>query len=315
MSPRVHCIILNWRTPEMTLEAAQAAMRAMEGIEGAITIVDNDSQDGSFERMQTEAAGWPRVRVLQSGRNGGYGAGNNFGIRAGLPGGERADYIYILNPDAFPAPGAIRALLDHMEARPEVGLAGSHIHGPDGAAHTTAFRFPSVASEFEGAARTGIISRLLHRHIVAPPLPRQTGRVDWLAGASVMIRHTVLDQIGLFDETFFLYFEETDLCRRAAMAGWPTVYVVESRVAHIGSVSTGMKEWKRTPRYWFESRHHYFVKNHGRFYACLATLAHWAGLGLFGLRVLVQGKKPHTPPYFFRDFVTYCLGSRPTPEK
>lgn len=315
MSPRVHCIILNWRTADMTLDAARAAIGAMEGIDGAITIVDNDSQDGSFEKMQAATADWPRVRVLQSGRNGGYGAGNNAGIRAGLPGGARADYVYILNSDAFPAPDAIRALLDYLEAHRDVGLAGSHIHGINGEPHTTAFRFPSISSEFEGAACTGIFSRLLKNHIIAPPLPTQTTRVDWLAGASVMIRQTVLDQIGLFDETFFLYFEETDLCRRAALAGWPTVYVVESRVAHIGSVSTGMKNWKRTPRYWFESRNHYFVKNHGRLYAWLATLAHWAGLGVFSVRVLVQGKKPHTPPHFFRDFVTYCFRSRPKPEK
>ncbi|MCC5969955.1 MAG: glycosyltransferase family 2 protein [Pararhodobacter sp.] len=310
---RVHCIILNWRTAEMTVDAARAAVQAMEGIEGAITIVDNDSQDGSFEKLQAECGSWPRVRVVQSGRNGGYGAGNNFGIRTGLPGG--ADYVYILNSDAFPAPDAIRALLDYLETHPDVGLAGSHIHGPDGAPHTTAFRFPSIGSEFEGAARTGIFSRLLESRIIAPPLPTQTTRVDWLAGASVMIRQAVLDQIGLFDETFFLYFEETDLCRRAALAGWPTAYVVESRVAHIGSVSTGMKDWSRTPRYWFESRHHYFVKNHGKLYAWLATLAHWAGLGIFRLRVLVQGKTSHTPPYFFRDFLTYSLGLRSKPEK
>lgn len=315
MTPRVHCIILNWRTPELTLKAAQSAIRAMEGIDGAITIVDNDSQDGSFEKLQTAAANWPRVRVLQSGRNGGYGAGNNFAIRAGLPGGERADYVYILNSDAFPAPDAIRTLLDYLQANPRAGIAGSHIHGPEGEPHTTAFRFPSIASEFEGAAQTGFISRLLKNHIVAPPLPAQTMPVDWLAGASVMMRQEVLEQIGLFDEAFFLYFEETDLCRRARLAGWQTVYVVESRVSHIGSVSTGMKQWDRTPRYWFDSRRHYFEKNHGKAVAWVATLAHWAGLGLFGLRILFQGKKPHTPPHFFRDFVTYSVSPRSTPER
>ncbi|KPQ06994.1 MAG: putative glycosyltransferase [Rhodobacteraceae bacterium HLUCCA12] len=315
MSARVHCIILNWRTAEMTLDATRAAFAAMDGIEGAITIVDNDSQDGSFEQMQAATADWPRVRVLQSGRNGGYGAGNNHGIRAGLSEGVAADYVYILNSDAFPAPDAIRTLLDYLEAHPGVGLAGSHIHGPDGTPHTTAFRFPSIAGEFEGAACIGLVSRLLKNSIVAPPLPTQTTRVDWLAGASVMIRQAVLDEIGLFDETFFLYFEETDLCRRAARAGWPTVYVTESRVSHIGSVSTGMKDWRRTPQYWFASRHHYFVKNHGRIYAWTATLAHWLGLALFRIKARMQGKKPHTPPYFFRDFVTYCFGLRPRPEK
>lgn len=306
----VNCVILNWRTAEMTIRAVESAMIAMEGIDGAITVVDNDSQDGSFEAMSAAMAGWPRVRVLQSGRNGGYGAGNNHGIRAGLPGGLRPDYTYVLNSDAFPAPDAIKVLVDYLDSHPRAGFAGSHIHGPEGDPHTTAFRFPSIASEFEGAAQTGPISRLLRGSIVAPPLPAQTQRVDWVAGASVLMRQSMLDQIGLFDEVFFLYFEETDLFLRAARAGWEAVYVVESRVMHIGSVSTGMKHWRRVPGYWFESRRHYFEKNHGRAYALTATAAHVAGLGIHGLRVLVQRKTPHSPPYFLRDLVKHSLGTR-----
>ena len=142
--PTVLTVILNWRTPDMTLQAAEAALRAMEGVEGAITIVDNDSGDGSYETMLAEVAarGWDRgavpVRVLQSGWNGGFGAGNNYGIRAGLPGGQRPDFVYILNSDAFPAPDAIRALRDHLIAHPATGFAGSFIHGDDGAPHQTA---------------------------------------------------------------------------------------------------------------------------------------------------------------------------------
>jgi N-acetylglucosaminyl-diphospho-decaprenol L-rhamnosyltransferase len=308
----VHVIILNWRTPEMTVKAAQSAVTAMAGVSGAITIVDNDSQDGSFEKMVTETAEMPRVRVLQSGRNGGYGAGNNFGIRAGLPDGSRADYVYILNSDAFPAPDAIKVLVEYLDAHPAAGFAGSFIHGSDGKPHVTAFRFPSIASEFEGAVCLGPVTRWLRDRVVSMPLPQATTAVDWLAGASVLMRMDVLDQIGLFDETFFLYFEETDLCRRAALAGWPTVYVRESRVEHIGSVSTGMKTWKRTPQYWFDSRAHYFTKNHGRLYAAAATAVHMAGLVLWRVRMMVQGKERLDPPYFLRDFLKHSLMTRTT---
>lgn len=303
----VLCVILNWRTAEMTRKATESALVAMEGVEGAIVVVDNDSQDGSFEALSTAFAGHPRVRVVQSGRNGGYGAGNNVGIRAGLPGGVAPDYVYILNSDAFPAPDAIRVLRDHLDTHPDVGFAGSHIHGPEGEPHTTAFRFPSALGELEGAAKTGPITRLLQRWVVAPPLPTTTQRVDWLAGASVMMRRSVLDRIGLFDETFFLYYEETDLCRRAARAGWPTVYVVESRVMHIGSVSTGMKDWRRVPDYWFRSRRHYFEKNHGRAYAVAATAAHLAGIGIYWLRTLTGRRQPHWPPHFLRDLVRHTV--------
>lgn len=303
----VLCVILNWRTAEMTKRAVQAALVAMEGIEGAITVVDNDSQDGSFEALSAAAEGWPRVRVLQSGRNGGYGAGNNVGIRAGLPDGSKPDYVYILNSDAFPEPGAIRVLLDYLEAHPDTGFAGSYIYGEDGHPHVSAFRFPSIASELEGAAKTGPISKLLKGAIVAPALPGVTSRVDWVAGASVLMRQAMLDRIGLFDETFFLYFEETDLFLRGARAGWQATYVVESRVMHLGSVSTGMREWKRVPDYWFASRQHYFTKNHGRLYALGATAAHVAGLGIYGLRVLIGRKKPHSPPHFVRDLLRHSL--------
>jgi N-acetylglucosaminyl-diphospho-decaprenol L-rhamnosyltransferase len=302
-------VILNWRTAEMTLRAAEAALRAMEPIEGAIVIVDNDSGDGSFELLTATVAqrGWGRVRVVQSGRNGGFGAGNNFGIRAGLPDGMKPDFVYLLNSDAFPAPDAIRALRDHLLAHPATGFAGSYIHGPDGQAHRTAFRFPSIASEFEGAIRLGLVSRLLKGSIVAAPLPKVTSRVDWLAGASIMMRQSVLDQVGLFDETFFLYFEETELCHRAAKAGWPTDYVVESRVEHIGSVSTGMKTWARIPSFWLDSRSYYFRKAHGRSYAALATMAHVAGGVLWRARLLVQRKDRGDPPYFLRDLVAHAL--------
>lgn len=303
----VLCVILNWRTAEMTIRATEAALAAMEGIEGGITVVDNDSQDGSFETMSARMADWPRVRVIQSGRNGGYGSGNNVGIRAGLPGGGRPDYVYILNSDAFPEADAIRVLRDHLDRNPATGFAGSFVHGEDGEPHVTAFRFPSILGEFEGAAATGPITRLLKDYVVAPPLPTETGPVPYVAGMSLIMRQEALDRVGLFDETFFLYFEETDLCRRVRNAGYAIDYVVESRVMHIGSVSTGMKRWQRVPRYWFQSRRHYLVKNHGWIYAQMATLAHVAGMGVYGLRVLLQRKKPHNPPYFLRDLVRYSL--------
>ncbi|KPP85343.1 MAG: putative glycosyltransferase [Rhodobacteraceae bacterium HLUCCO07] len=299
-------IILNYRTPAMTLQAAEAALREMEGIAGELVIVDNDSGDGSFEMLQegVQSRGWD-VRVLQSGHNGGFGAGMNFGMRAGLRDGSAPDYYYILNSDAFPDAGAIHVLLDYLESHPGVGIAGSCIHGPEKDIHFTAFRFPGILSEFEGAIRFGPVTRMLADHAVPMPVPEKSGPVDWLAGASMMLRARVLDEIGMFDEAFFLYFEETDLCRRAALAGWPTHYVAESRVTHIGSVSTGMKGWDRVPEYWLDSRWHYFVKNHGLGYAVLATLAHVTGGSLYRLRALLQWRGLADSPHFLRRLIVH----------
>ncbi|QCO56122.1 glycosyltransferase family 2 protein [Pseudorhodobacter turbinis] len=308
-------VILNWRTADMTLSAAEVALREMKGIPGALTIVDNDSGDGSYEKLSAAVAerGWDKgeipVRVIQSGHNGGFGAGNNVGIRAGLPGGDRPDYVYILNSDAFPSVGAIRALYNHLEDNPKTGFTGSYVHGEDGTPHRAAFRFPSIAGEFESSVRFGPVSRLLHRYIVAQPIPETTTRVDWLVGASLMMRQSVLDEVGLFDETFFLYFEETELSHRAAAAGYPSDFVRTSTVMHIGSVSTGMKTWARMPSYWFDSRLYYFTKVHGRGYAALATLSLVFGSILWRLRLLFQRKERADPPHFLRDLIAHTARS------
>lgn len=313
MAKTLLTVILNWRTADMTLHSAESALREMAGMPGALTIVDNDSGDGSYEKICAEVAarGWDKadvpVRVLQSGHNGGFGAGNNVGIRAGLPGGVRPDYVYILNSDAFPDTGAIQLLFDHMEANPTLGFSGSYIHGDDGVPHRTAFRFPSALGDFEAHIRFGPVSRLLRRKIVAQPLPTVTTRVDWLAGASMMMRQDVLEEIGLFDETFFLYFEETELCHRAAMAGHPTDYVRDSSVTHIGSVSTGMKTWRRMPDYWFDSRTWYYTKTQGKLYWVFATILLILGASLWRVRMLIQRKDRRDPPMFLRDLIRHSL--------
>lgn len=314
---KLQTILLNWRTPEMTLQALEAALEAMARVPGewGITLVDNDSQDGSEQRIRAAVAeraeepGWDRVRVLQSGRNGGFGAGNNHGIRDALAQPEPPQYIYLLNSDAFPAPDAIVHLLAHLDRHPETGIAGSYIHGTDGEAHVTAFRFPSFLSEVESAMHLGLVTRVLSDHVVPLGVPEGTREVDWLAGASMMIRREVLETVGLFDETFFLYFEETDLCRRAADAGFRTTYVRESEVAHIGSVSTGMKEWSAVPDYWFDSRRHYFLKNHGHAYLTAATAGRAIAGAAWQLRRRVQRKDDRDPPGLLRGLVRHAFRS------
>lgn len=312
--PTVLTVLLNYKTAEMTLNAATAALRELDSIDGRLVIVDNDSQDGSFEYLseQAQQRGWTesgRVEVVASGHNGGFGAGNNFGIRHGLSGGRAPEFIYLLNSDAFVDPGAIKALIDFMVGHPQVGFAGSQLRGDDEAPHTTHFRFPSIAGEFEGAIKLGPISRALKDAVVPmdpTDVPVQAG---WVAGASMMIRTAALDDIGLFDETYFLYFEETDLCLRAARAGWETWFVPQSTVMHIGSVSTGMKTWARAPRYWFDSRRHYFLKNHGRLYLAGASLARIFGGVLWRARRLVSPRPLGEPPHFLWDFVRHAVSA------
>ncbi|MFC6584914.1 glycosyltransferase [Sulfitobacter aestuariivivens] len=184
--PRLLVIILNYRTAEMTLRAAEAALADMpEGAE--LVLIDNASGDGSARVLQEalSARGWDaegRVRLILSNENGGFGAGNNLGLRAAMSDGTRPDYFYVLNSDAFPDRGCIGTLLDHLQVHPTAGFAASHVRGEDGVDHTTAFRFPSIAGEFEGAARIGPISKLLSKAVVAPPCQRHRRRSTGLPG-------------------------------------------------------------------------------------------------------------------------------------
>lgn len=314
-------VVLNYKTASLAVTAAKSAAAALAGYGGAIMIVDNDSQDGSFEQMQREvqASDWPaglNVQVLQSGQNGGFGAGNNFGIRAGLAVCPEAEFVYILNPDARVEAITISALVDYLNTHPKAAIAGSWIYGEDGADHCSAFRFPGLASEFESAIRMGPVTRLLANYVLPVHVPDASGPVGWIVGASMLARTRVLDEIGLFDETFFLYFEETDLCLRAHRAGYEVHFVRDSRTCHIGSVSTGMKTWRRTPGYWYESRWYYYSKNHGRAYAVGATLFNLMGTSLWRLRRLLERKPNTDADRFLRDLIAHDLRAlfRPTPK-
>ncbi|MGJ8603512.1 MAG: glycosyltransferase family 2 protein [Marivita sp.] len=314
-------VVLNYKTPDLSVKAAQSAAAAMGGFRGAIVLVDNDSPDASFQQMQAgvRAATWPdhlEVQVLQSGRNGGFGAGNNFGIRAGLEICPDAEFVYILNPDAQVEPDAIAALVDYLNTHPKAAIAGSWIYGEDGANHCSAFRFPGLASEFEASARIGPMTKLLKKYVLPLHVPAASGPVGWIVGASMLVRTSVLKDIGLFDETFFLYFEETDLCLRAHRAGHEVHFVRESRVCHIGSVSTGMGTWKRTPSYWYESRWYYYSKNYSRAYAMAATILNAIGTTFWRLRRRIEGKPNTDANRFVRDLIAHDVQAlfRPIPD-
>ena len=307
---KVVVVVLNYKTPDLAVKAAQSAARAMMSLEGAIILVDNDSSDGSFELMKAgvAAARWPghlTVQVLQSGHNGGFGAGNNYGIRAGRSICPDAEFVYVLNPDAQVHDDGIVALVEHLKANPRAAIAGSWLYDEAGKDVCSAFRLPGIASEFEGAVRFGPVTRLLKKFVLPLHLPETSRPVGWIVGASMLARMDALSEIGLFDETFFLYFEETDLCLRAQRAGYEVHFVRESKVFHIGSVSTGMGSWTRTPRYWFESRWHYFSKNYGRVYAIAATSMTVLGTLLRRARGWIERKPDTDSPRFLRDLLAH----------
>jgi N-acetylglucosaminyl-diphospho-decaprenol L-rhamnosyltransferase len=303
----VAVIIVNYRSAELTLRALASLAKENENpaLSLSVVVVENDSGDADRLREGIGASYASFAQLVVSPVNGGFGAGNNLGVRTLLAQGSSAQAFHFLNPDTVVHPGAVLALARFLHDHPRAGAVGSRFEHGDGTPWPIAFRFPTPLGELESGACLGLISRLLKQHTVAMELGDQPEQVDWLSGASMMMRRQVLESIGGFDETYFLYFEETDLCRRAKEAGWEIWYVPDSRVMHIRGQSTGVtvldEKPKRLPRYWFESRRRYFAKNHGLAYAAAADLAFLAGNGIGTVKNTLQ-RRPVTPR-LLRDFV------------
>ncbi len=309
---RIAGIIVNYRTPDLTLEVARSLRKQLLPLAPfRLYLVDNASGDDSvakFERARDEEQWNEDVEIIAAPRNGGFGYGINQAVRRGLALPSPPAYFYILNSDAFADPGSLRKLVDFLDAHPEAGLAGSEIHAPDGTPLVTAFRFPSLLSEIESSARFHLLTTLLHDHLVNLPHPATDRQVDWISGTSMLIRASTFERAGLFDEGFFLYFEEIDFCRSAQEAGCPSYFVADAPITHIGAVSTGMgDESRRMPAYWFRSRHRYFRKHHGLAYATACDLSRAFGMLFYQVKERVAGRTGTSRPRILRDFVAASL--------
>lgn len=309
-------VIVNYRTGPLVVDCLRSLASEPDVREGraCVVVVDNASGDGSAARIRQaiETNGWQAwVSVLESERNGGFAYGNNLAVRAALQSGRPPAYFWLLNPDTVVRPGALGHLVQFMREHPGAGIAGGGIDEGDGRAWPYAFRFPSVWSELENSLRLGLASRLLSRHAVARRMGDRPEEVEWVSGATMMVRREVFEAIGLMDEGYFLYFEETDFCLRAARAGWLCWHVPQSRVMHIAGQSTGMTGRlavvPRRPAYWFESRRRYFVKNHGWAYGALADVVWILGFASWRVRRWMLGKEDTDPPRMLLDFIQHSV--------
>jgi GT2 family glycosyltransferase len=310
---RLLVLIVNYRTADLTIDAlASVEPEIRAGLSARVAVVDNASKDGSAERISEAVAArrwgdW--VTVFPSERNGGFASGNNFALAKGIGAGPAPDYVHLLNPDTVARPGALTALVEFLDAHPTVGIAGSQLEDLDGTPQRSAYRFPNVLGELEATARVGPISRLLAPWVVAYPSPQEASPSDWVSGASMMIRREVFDAIGVFDERYFLYYEEVDFIQRARRAGWSCWIVPQSRVVHLEGQATGVtdprKRRRRRPAYWFESRRRYFMTHLGRPATVLADLAFATGSLIWRARTVVEGRVNDTPEFLLRDLAKH----------
>ncbi|SIO46301.1 hypothetical protein SAMN05443247_05712 [Bradyrhizobium erythrophlei] len=299
-------VIVNYRVTHLTIDCLHSVAAEIASVPATrVAVCENGTGDNSSEQIQhaIDANGWaPWCKLTRLDTNLGFTGGNNAVIRPALQSDDPPEYVLLLNADTIVRPNAFKALVDYMDQHPKVGIAGSRLEDPDGTPQRSAFRFQSPLGEFEGNLKLGMISRLLSRWIVAPPVVNDTLETDWVSGASMIIRREVLRDIGLLDEGYFTYFDDIDYCFNAKKKGWPTWYVPASRVVHLVGQSTGVNSKpKRPPPYMLDARRRYFLKNHSMVYAAAVDACMLLGQCLWKLRVLLTGKQDNSPPHLLGD--------------
>lgn len=312
-SPRLFVSIVAWKGADLTINCLRSLQSEVASLPGChVYVVDNASPDGAADTVDEaiRANGWSDwATLIRAPNNGGFAYGNNIVVRLAMKARPRPDYVLLLNPDTLVREGAFRSILEFMASHPKVGIAGGRCEDPDTTPQVCSFRFPSPVGEFSSYLRLGLFDRLVRRWITDTDQPKEPGPVDWVAGAFMIVRTEVFDAVGLMDEGYFLYFEETDFILRARRANWPCWHVPHSRVVHLVGQTTGVtakhERPRRLPGFWFESRRRYFVLNYGRAYAIAADLCALLACALWRLRVLIERKPNDDPPYLFSDLLRH----------
>lgn len=307
---RVAVIVVNYRTPSMTLDAVRSAVGEIDRRLDRIVVVDNASGDGSPQAIasELEREGWSDVvRVIEAARNGGFAAGNNAGM-----GTCPARFYLLLNSDASMRPGALSALLAAAQACPRAGVISPRLTWPDGTPQISCFRFPGPPTEAVLASGTGPVRRLLRRWDVPLGLPDGPRPVPWTSFAAALIRAEALRDVGGLDEGYFMYFEDAAFCRAARRAGWITLHWPRAAVVHLRGGTSPVKRSaarrQRLPRYFYAARSHYYRSFYGRSGLLLANLFWATGYGIARARELTEGRPPHNGPGAARDIWTGFLG-------
>lgn len=225
-------IIVNWNTRQLLkqcLESVGENIQSTPNFSIETIVLDNASTDASVELVKKE---FPWVTLIESHQNLGFAGGNNQAIHQSC-----GRHVLLLNPDTLIKPDGLKTLIVFMDSNPQAGAAGSMLLNPDGTLQTSCYPAPTLVREFW---------RLFHLDTIRPfGIYRmanwdteQAREVDVIQGASLILRRTALNQVGLLDDTYFMYTEEVDLCYRLQKSGWSLYWVPHSKVIHYGGQST-----------------------------------------------------------------------------
>lgn len=261
--PDLSVVIVNYNTAAL-LEACLRSLYAESAhIQLEVFVVDNASTDASCTMVREK---FPDVQLIANCENVGFARANNQALQQ-----AHGRYLLLLNSDTVILDSALEHMLMYMRAHPGVGMCGPHLFYPDMTHQESAYPFPSLRGVL--AIYTGLYERLpTLGQWVAPewisPATHKTRIADWCSGACLMISRACFEAIGGLDESFFMYYEDTDWCRHAAQCGWQIAYYAEAHVIHYlgGSQDALRGQYKRRIRELVGAMH-YLRKWHGRLYA------------------------------------------------
>jgi len=227
---RVSAVIVHYRTPGETVLAVRSLEAAAPGVE--TVVVDNASGDSVSTLL---AASAPGVRMIVEPQNAGYGAACNRGARE-----TARPYLLFLNSDVTIRPGAVESLVVSLDSDPRAAVAGPRLENPDGSLQPSILRLPTLSRVFfESSGLAHLTGGRLRGHSATREDHSQPQSVECVKGAALLVRRAAFEEVGGFDEKFFLYAEESDLCARLAARGWKILFEPAARVVHRGGASAG----------------------------------------------------------------------------
>lgn len=249
-------IIVSWNVKDLLKKCLDSIYQNQGDLELEVFVVDNASTDGTPEMVRND---FPSVSLIENKNNRGFAAANNQAIKL-----AKGEYILILNPDTEIMGDTLQKSIEFMEQNPKAGILGCQILNSDRTVQPSVRRFPTFWPIFliflklpKIFPNLSAVNHYLFRDFDY----LKTQSVDQIMGAFMLVKKEVFRKIGFFDERFFLWFEEVDLCRRAASAGFEIFYYPEAKIIHYGGQSFNQQATVKKQWQFFKSALHYFFKD------------------------------------------------------
>lgn len=304
MLTRLQIIVINYKTPDMTIKCVETLLEDMDCGCDKVVIVDNHSNDGSLENIRRWIVKNNMIGIVylnSSYVNGGFSYGCNLGA-----GSLKSEYLMFVNSDALVMTGAIKSMLSAVRARKNIGLVSPLIVNEHDLTEVSRFFNKTPLTEFLRSAETGLFTNLFNYlgvYEVAQYKDNINVAPEWVSFACILLRRDAYNEAGPLDEGFFMYSEDNDYCRRLKLSGWDIAITNEARIVHLNKGLSSSQN-KRMPSFFYASRTRYFMKYYGYSGLLFANSLFTLGLVIRWSRYLVGKGVPYKYKYALFDIWT-----------